>query len=106
MGSWLSLDGFSAFWAEEGSALGGGPPDGVDDEGESRFRDFTRCLDCSVRGASSGLGLDFLGHGLPSVMVGGWLSGLAPEREPAELADSDEEARGSPGRNDQQVRAG
>jgi hypothetical protein len=64
------LDGCSAFWAEERAALGDGSPYGEDDEGESHFRDFTRCLDRSVRGASSGLGLDFLGHGLSPVTVG------------------------------------
>ena len=59
-----------------------------------------------MRGASSGLGLDFLGHGLPPVTVGAWLSGLASERQPVELAESDEQDRGAPGRHDQQVLAG
>jgi 23S rRNA (guanosine2251-2'-O)-methyltransferase len=59
-----SVDGCSAFWAAERTALGDGPPGGVDDERESHLRDLTRRLDRSVRGASSGLGLDFLGHGL------------------------------------------
>src|SRR5215471_18920833 len=66
----VCLDGGSAFWAEEWAALGDGPPDGVDDVGESHLRDFTGCLDRSVSGASSGLGLDFDGHGLPPVRVG------------------------------------
>src|SRR5579872_30451 len=66
----IGLDGSSAFRAEERAAPGGGPPDGVDDVGESHFRDLTRGLDRSVRGASSGLGLDFHGHGLSPVMVG------------------------------------
>src|SRR5690242_21320739 len=79
----VRLDGCSALRAVERAALGDGPPDGVDDEGESHCRHLTRCLDCSVRGASSGSGLDFLGHGLPPVTVGAWLSGLASERQPA-----------------------
>src|SRR6516225_132986 len=66
----VCLDGCSAFGAEERAALGDGPPYGVDDERESRFRDLARCRDGSVRGASSGLGLDFGGHGLPPVTVG------------------------------------
>src|SRR5215467_1354071 len=73
----VCLDGCPAFWAEEWAALGDGPPDGVDDVGEAHLRDLAGCLDCSVRGASSGLGLDFLGHGFPPVRVGAWLSGLA-----------------------------
>src|SRR5690348_119483 len=49
-----------------------------------------------------------LGSGLPwpwssSGAVGAWLSGLASERQPAEGADGDEKARGSPARHDQQV---
>src|SRR5580693_4364642 len=95
MGSWLSLDGCSAFWAGVWAALGEGPPEGVDDEGESHLRDLTRCVDCSVRGASSGLGLDLSGHGLPPVTVSGQLSGLAPEWQPGELAESDKKAGGS-----------
>src|SRR5215470_19824073 len=99
------LDGGAAFWAEEWAALGDGPPDGVDDVGEAHLRDFTGCLDRSVGGASSGLSLDSLGHGLPPVRVGG-LPELAPARQPGELADSDEKAGGSPDRDDQQVAAG
>src|SRR5438094_587292 len=83
-------------------ALGDGPPDGVDDEGESHFRDLAHRLDRSVRGASSGLRLDFLGHGLPHVRAGAWRSGLASEWQPGELAESDEKAHDSPGRHDQQ----
>src|SRR5215470_12357481 len=82
----ICLDGGSAFWAEERAALGDGPPDAVDDVGEAHLRDFTGCLDRSVGGASSGLGLDFLGHGLPPVRVGG-LPGSAPARQPVELAE-------------------
>jgi hypothetical protein len=58
-GGSVRLHGSSAFWAVERAALGDGPPDGVEGVGESRFRNFTRCLDRSVRGALSGLGLDF-----------------------------------------------
>ena len=51
------------------------------------------------------------GSGFPwpwssSCGMAAWLSGLASERQPAELANSDEQARGSPGRHDQQVQAG
>src|SRR5689334_9521581 len=83
----VRLDGCSALRAEERAAPGDGPPDGVDDEGKSHFRDLTRCLDRPVRSASSGSGLDFGGHGLPPVTVGAWLPGLASERQPAERAD-------------------
>src|SRR5262249_38156031 len=94
----VCLDGCSAFWAQEWATLGDGPPDGVDDIRESHFRDLTGCLDCSMRGAASGLGLDFLGHGF---LLFGWVAARLPsEWQPAEFADSDEEARGSPGRHD------
>src|SRR5690242_10899623 len=83
----VRLDGCSALRAEERAALGDGPPDGVDDERKSHFRDLTRRLGRSVGRASSGSGLDFLGHGLPPVTVGAWLPGLASERQPAEPAD-------------------
>src|ERR1017187_9088038 len=96
----------SAFGAEKWAAPGDGAPGAVDDEGESHFRDFSCRLDRSVGGASPGLGLDFCGHGVPPVIaLNGW-PGLAAERQPAEPAESDKEARGSPGGHDQQILAG
>src|ERR1022692_4693765 len=73
----VGLDRGSAFWAEKWAALGDGPPGAVDDEGESHFRDFSCGLDCPVGGASSGLGLDFCGHGLPPVIALGALRASA-----------------------------
>jgi hypothetical protein len=67
------LDFGSAFRAEKWAAPGEVSLDGVDDEGESPSGDFAGGLDCSVGGASSGLGLDFGGHDLPPVIaLGRW----------------------------------
>jgi hypothetical protein len=99
------FDRLSAFWAEIRLALGPGSHESVEDERKSHFWDFACGLDCSVGHASSGLGLDFCGHDLsPVIALGG--AGLAAERQPAELADSDEKARGSPRGHDQQIQAG
>lgn len=68
----VGLDRGSAFRAEKWAALGEVPLDGVYDEGESPPWDFPGGLDCSVGGASSGLGLDFGGHDLhPVIALGG-----------------------------------
>src|SRR5215470_3093215 len=55
-------------------------------------------------------GIVRFGSGFPwpwfSSCEGGWAAGSASARQPAELAESDEKAGGSPGRDDQQVAAG
>jgi hypothetical protein len=56
------LDGCAAVGAAERAALGDGPPDGVDDEGESHFGDFPGGLNGSVDRALAGLGLKFGSH--------------------------------------------
>jgi hypothetical protein len=71
------LDYGSAFWAEIRLFLGPGPQDGINDEWESHFGDFTCGLDRSVSRAPAGLGLGFRGHHLSPVIgsVGRWVSG-------------------------------